>query len=206
MGLSHFCSGALNIGFSLCVCKSGLTSLISHGSDGDGNGSLTPLKLSSELRVSMFLSPPWDSKCREGAGGHTHTPGSGRAAWAESLGKHTAALAGCSNSHQVFPTFKGPFSVGMLPSCHIVVRATQRIPTQKYERALGVIGTDITFVCGGDKFKGIIILQVIFCEWLNVAVALGLNELNASGTYCMLEGSFAAKTALYKCVCTEKKN
>lgn len=40
-----------------------------------------------------------------------------------------------------------------------------------------------------------------------MAVALGLNELiNASGTYCMLEGSFAAKTALYKCVCTEKKN
>lgn len=39
-----------------------------------------------------------------------------------------------------------------------------------------------------------------------MAVALGLNELiNASGTYCMLEGSFAAKTALYKCVCTEKK-
>lgn len=39
-----------------------------------------------------------------------------------------------------------------------------------------------------------------------MAVALSLNELlNASGTYCMLEGSFAAKTALYKCVCTEKK-
>lgn len=26
-----------------------------------------------------------------------------------------------------------------------------------------------------------------------------------SGTYCMLEGSFATKTALYKCVCTEKE-
>lgn len=116
--------------------------------------------------------------------------------------------AGIRDSCQCAPPRKGDLPCGALPSCCIAVRATQRIPTQKYERALGVIGTDVTFMCGGDfKFKGIIILQVIFCEWLNVAVALGLNELiNASGTYCMLEGSFAAKTALYKCVCTEKKN
>jgi len=42
-----------------------------------------------------------------------------------------------------------PLGRAMLPA-PLALGAPRRIPTQKYERALGVIGTDVTFICGGD--------------------------------------------------------
>lgn len=111
----------------------------------------------------MLLPPPRDTEHREGAEGHA--AGSGRAAGAESLPECTATQLGSVTAARVPHLREGDLPRGALPSCCISVRATQRIPTQMYERALGVIGTDVTFMCGGDfKFKGIIILQVIFCE------------------------------------------
>jgi len=53
--------------FQLGGRESGVAPPLSRGSAGDGNGSVTPLKLSSELRVSMFLAPPRDAARREGA-------------------------------------------------------------------------------------------------------------------------------------------
>ncbi|KAI1238358.1 hypothetical protein IHE44_0013083 [Lamprotornis superbus] len=79
------------------------------GSERDGNGSLTPLKLSSELRVSVFLPPPRDTKRREGAEGHA--AGSGRAAWAASLLKCTATQPG-SVTPPVCPTSEGTVNTG----------------------------------------------------------------------------------------------
>lgn len=143
--------------FQLCRCKSGVTPLISRGADGDGNGSLTPLKLSIELRVSVFLPRPCPEMLNaEKEHKSMRTPGSGGAAWVEPPVSCRADHPGCSNSHRVFPTLEGRFFTQCaLPSCCIVVRDTQRIPTQKYERALGVIGTDVTFICGGDlSLKG----------------------------------------------------
>lgn len=101
----------------------------------------------------MFLPPPQYTKCREGAEGRAR--GSGRAAWAESPLKRTATQPGSVTAASVPRLGRViDFPCGALPSCCIAVRATQRIPTQKYERALGVIGTDVTFMCGGDfKFK-----------------------------------------------------